>query len=302
MTAVKIVKPIPLTEAMLVATNVTENDYSAIANSTPYALGARVISTSTHKVYECVLAYTSAGSAVAPNLDTDHWVEVGPTNRWKAWDTSTTSKTAKSTSITYQVTPGLAINAVAARGLVGATSVRVRLIDGSTLYDQTVNVTRTPVESSWWEWFFGERESVESALFIDLPAYPDADLYIDIAGGTDLAVGVLLFGQMRRYGIGVQHGATVGIQDYSRKEPDDFGEMELIERNYSDRASFDLVLNRYEVDSLKRFLTSIRATPVLVIADDYYEACGIFGFVKDFEILIAYHHYSECSLDIEGMT
>ena len=302
-TVLQVVKPMALTDAMLIATNVTEADYAAYAAGTTYALGARVIVVATHKIYESLQA-ANVGHDPTLAASATWWIEVSPTNRWKAFDGSNSSQTVKATSITYQIRPGKAITAVSLLNLTGATSVRIRLVDATygTVYDKTTSLSTLPSTPSWWSWTFGARVAPTLSVATDLPSIPTADLYIDLAGTTDLAVGVIAFGQARSIGMGVQHGARLGIQDYSRKETNDYGDTVLVQRAYAKTANFDMFLERAEVDRTSSYLVSLRATPCLWIGSAQYEATVIYGFYKDFAVTISYPTVSDCSLQIEGLT
>jgi hypothetical protein len=75
-----------------------------------------------------------------------------------------------------------------------------------------------------------------------------------------------------------------------------------VQRAFAKRANFDLILEKYETDQLQNFLSDIRATNVLWIGTDEYESTTVFGFYKNFDILISYPERSDCSLEIEGLT
>lgn len=297
------VKPLPVTDAILIATNVAETDHAAWAVGTTYAAGARVIVVATHKIYESLQA-ANVGKDPTLAANDAWWVEVGPTNRWKVLDTSNSSQTAQASSITYQFRPGQAVTSVALLNLTGATELRIRLIDPTygTVYDETTDLSAVPLLATWYDWFFGARIDRTVSVATDIPSFPAADLYIDLTGSTALAVGVLMFGQAVEFGLGVQQGAQIGIQDYSRKEVNDYGDTVLVQRSYAKRASFDVLLTKAETDRVVTFLSSVRATPCLWIGSDQYEGTVVYGFYKDFNVTISYAAYSDCSLDIEGLT
>lgn len=302
MSALVVVKPIEITDAMLTSSSVTEADYSAWSSATTYSLGARVIIVATHKIYE---------SLQASNLNKDPltqplwWIEVSPTNRWACLDTSVTTQTKRATSISYTLTPAQAVNALAVLNLTNATSVVISMtsvLGGGVVFSKTVNLAAMPLYSAWWAWFYGTKITPTQSVNLDLPSYVDGVITIVINGGSALAVGVVMLGQQRAFGVGVQYGARVGIQDYSRKEKNDFGDTVLVERAFAKRANFDLIIEKYETDQLQTFLSEIRATNVLWIGTDDYESTTIFGFYKSFDILISYPTRSDCSLEIEGLT
>lgn len=305
MTPLKIVQPQPVSDSVLLNTDVPESSHPVWAAGTTYALGARVHLVSTHKVYESAIA-GNIGNNPASALQ---WVEVGPTNRWALFDRSNSTQTVKSTSFFYELAPVAAFNAVAMLGLTGAQTLRVRVthatitgpfLDGA-LYDRTLDLTSLPAQAGWWEWFYGERRGPTLAVLADVPGVIGSELRIDVTGTTALAAGVLVFGQAKELGLLVRQGARVGIQDYSRKEVNDFGDTVLVQRAFAKRASFEIPIKAELVDEAIDYLASIRATPCLFIAPRY-ESAVIYGFYKEFDVNIAYSVVSECSLQVEGLT
>lgn len=294
-----VVSPITLTDAILSYSDVPEDDYPAWAIGTTYAVAARVIRS--HKIWESLQA---ANLAKAPESEPLWWVEVSATNRWRAFDLSNSSQTAKASAITYEITPGQAVNAVAAINLANASSARFQLTDPSfgEVYDTTINLATIPDEASWYAWFFGARSETPQAIATDLPSYPNATLRIELVGGADLAVGVILFGQQKLVGTGVHKGATLGIQDYSRKEKNDFGDTVLIKRAFAKRASFSMLVKNTELDNTFQALTDLRASPALWIGSGTYASTQIFGFYKSFDLSISYADFTDCTLEIEGLT
>ena len=296
-----VVRPMVVTDAMLVSSDVPETDYAAWSNATTYALGDRVILTSTHKVYESLQAGNLDKN---PVTEPTWWIEVSATNRWKVFDLSVTTQTAQANSFTYTLRPGVAVTAFAALNVTNATSMRVRVVDPvyGTVYDKTATFVPLPTAPDWWQWFFGLKDVATISTFNDLPSFYEADIIVDFAGGTDLAVGVLLFGQARTIGLGVEVGARTGITDYSRKETNEFGDTVLVQRAYNKRAAFDMLLTKDEVDSVSYFLTAVRATPCLWVGSDQYESTIVYGYYKTFDITISYPTFSDCSLELEGLT
>lgn len=301
MQQLSVVRPVAVLPSMIVSTSVPESDYPEWAAGTTYAIGDRVILAAQHKVYQSAAAGNVGKS---PATDLQAWSIVGPTNRWRVFDKSNSTQTAQAGSIQYRLRMGQAITSLAALNLTGATSLRVQVVDPvyGTVYDKTTDLSSVPVSSGWWEWYFGERRTPKQSLLLDLPSFPGADVLIDLVGTAELAVGVLLLGQMRPFSMGVRMGARVGIQDYSRKERTEFGDTVLVERAFARRASFSLLLRAAEVDALNDFLADVRATPCLWIGSGRYESTTVYGFYKSFDIVISYYDYSDCELELEGLT
>lgn len=302
--ALVVVNPLEITPAMLLSTNVPETDYAAWASGTTYALNDRVILTSTHKVYQSLQAANTNKDPVTQPL---WWIEVSPTNRWKLFDNSLSVSTAQATNITYTIQPGQAINALAALNVQNATSAVITVYSPFTgspgvVYSATVDFSPLPPAPDWWSFFYGARLAQTQFVKTDIPSYSDCRVKVELIGGAALSVGALLMGQQRAFGLGIKYGARLGIQDYSRKETNEFGDTVLVQRAFAKRANFDMLVDKDEVDALQNFLSAVRATVCLWIGSDDYESTTIYGFYKNFDILINYPEHADCELEIEGLT
>ena len=303
--SLSVVQPIGITDAMLISTDVPENDYSAWSSGTTYTVSERVIVASTHKVYESV-----QGSNINndPLTSPTWWIEVSPTNRWKVFDLSNGSKTVTSGTtppkISYSIKPGQAVTALAVLGVENSTSLQITMTDPvyGQVYNKTVSFSPVQPASTWWSWFFGQRATPTQEIALDLPTYPNATVSIVLSGGAALAVGAILMGQQMRFGLGISQGARVGIQDYSRKETNEFGDTVLVQRSFARRASFDMIIEKAEVDPFQNFLAAVRAVPCLWIGSNDYESTVVFGFYKNFDILISYPNHADCELELEGLS
>jgi hypothetical protein len=309
--AIKITQPIQITDSILddsgspPLTNVPEDDFPEWSAGTTYAAGARVILVSTHRIYESLLGGNVGNDPTVVSSPT-YWIEVGPTNRWAAFDTSVSTSVVQANNITYTLVPGSPINMLAILNINNGTQATVTVNSPSQspteIYSKTINLGGLPLIVGWWNWFFGTRVQTTQAIFDDIPPYTDAIVTVEILGGSDLSLGVILIGQQQLFGLGIKYGARVGIQDYSRKETNEFGDTILVQRAFAKRANVDLFLQKFEVDSLQRELSLIRATPVLWVLSNEYESTTLFGFYKNFDILISYPEHAECELEIEGLS
>lgn len=311
--ALVIVPPIAITDAILIdsgsppETNVPENDYPVWSNDSPaptYAEGDRVIVLSTHKIYESL---QNGNTNKNPLTEPLWWVEVGPTNRWAVFDNSVSTQTRQATNITYTLEPGIAVNALAVLNIDDAIGLNITMQSPAAgspgiVYFESINLSLFSVIPDWYNFFFGIKQRPTQHIALDLPGYPDAIITIELLGGSDLAVGVIAIGQQQRFGRGIRLGARVGIQDYSRKETNEFGDVVLVQRAFAKRANFNLFIDKPEVDILQNYLSAIRATPVLWVGSSEYESTTLFGFYKNFEILINYPEHADCELEIEGLT
>lgn len=298
--SLQVVPPIQITDAMLISSTVPEADHAEWSSGDTYALGDRVMTVATHKVFESL----QATNLNHPVTDLAWWVEVSPTNRWKCFDTSNSTRTAQANAIQYVIKPGQSVSSLALLNIFDTTSLRVQMTDPvrGLVYSKTVYVGGVLSDSSWYSFFIADKLSLSSAVITDLPNYPSATLTIDITGSTDMAFGVLMIGQAKAFGEGISYGAKVGIQDYSRKETNDFGDTILVQRAYAKRASFNVRLTARQTDIFNDWLASVRAVPCLWIGSSRYTSTMIFGIYQSFDTTIQYFDVSECSLEILGLT
>ena len=302
--AIGITEPLALTDATLVSSNIAEADYPVWAVGTTYALGDRVIVLAEHAVYESVQAGNTGNT---PATSPAWWAYVGATNRWKAFDTSTTSQTLASagtpTSIEYAIAPGVAINVVAMLNISNATSARIRLNDPTygDVYDETISLVSTPLASNWWSWFFGQRVTPTSVVRRDLPPYPNATLYLTLTGIDGLGVGVISYGAETSYGLGIRYGAELSIQSFSRVEESDFGEAVFVKRGAASRLKSSMLMLKGETDPLFNRLQAVDGVPCLFVMSEAFSSTTLFGWVEDFSILIEYPEHSEAEITLRSL-
>lgn len=289
--------------------NVVQDDHPAWDALTAYVLGDRVIVTSpgTPSIYERVVAGTTATS---PALDPINWIRVGPTNRWAAFDESPSTITSNSEYLTYILKPGK-VNSIALLEL-DASEVAINLyVDGEQVYYAHTDLVNNENVGSWYEYFYEPfyyqtnlaLTDMVNASLLDMPQYTDSILCITVRkSGSDAKVGVIVPGIVYTLGK-TQNGMSVGINDYSRKDTDDYGNTILVRRKYSKRARATFFLLSNKVDVVSNLLTQYRATPVVwIAADAQYSALVIYGFYKDWDIGIPNNIGSTCSIEIEGLT
>ncbi|WP_256823711.1 hypothetical protein [Pseudomonas kurunegalensis] len=298
----RVIKPIVIGEAQLVSSNVPETDYPAWAAATAYTKGQRVILA--HVVYEALFdvpAGVKPGEEVVTAEAPAKWLEVGATNRWRMFDNKVESLTTNPGSVEVTIRPGAVVNSLALFNLKGR-SVTVSMVDPleGEVYRKEVSLVDAGV-TNWYDWFFEPIGVRTDVVVLDMPAYGTADIVVTVDAGPEMAtVGHLVIGSVRQIGTAL-YGTSVGINDYSRKTTDDFGNTVVIQRSFSNRAEFDIALDTAEVTRVRRLLAELRATPVVWIGEATYEATILFGFYKDFQIVFSGPTVSDCSITVEGV-
>jgi len=296
----KLIRPVTLTDVMLVSSTAPENDYPTWSSVTAYAAGARVILYATHRRYEALAASTN----VSPATDPTKWLDLGPTNRWAMFDARVGTVTAGATSLQVVLAPG-SVDALALIDTQAEIATVTLTAGGSTVYSrtQTFNVGGVAIDN-WFSWFFEPLGQKTSMLFLDLPVYAAGQISVTLTRDNpaeEVACGTLLVGRQLSLG-DTEHGADIGIIDYSRKETDQFGVTSVVERAFAKRMTAKVVMPTDAIDDVHRSLAALRATPVLWIGSESFESLTVYGFYKEFSIDIAYPTVSYCSLTIEGLT
>ncbi len=304
MSTLKVLRPVAITDSVLVSSPVAETEYAAYSAATTYALAARTIYA--HRVYESLQAgnLNHAPDEVASLW----WLDVGPTNKWSMFDminSSATTYTCSGTSpLVITLTPGR-INSVAVLGLTGVASVKAELsIVSGVAFSQTKTLDDTFI-SSWYEYWFEPYAIETDLLFGPIPPFSGTltlSIYPTVSDGVVGCSGVLI-GTTVELGL-VEYGASAGITDYSKKETDDYGITTLVRRAYAKTTQYSLVVENSQMRRVFSTLAELRATPAVWIGSDDYKLSPlvVFGYYKDFQITVKYATYSACELEIEGMT
>jgi hypothetical protein len=295
----RLIRPTVITDAMLVSSNVPENDYAAYAAGTTYALGDRVIVAADHRIYESLQA---SNTGHTPASSPTWWLDVSATNRWKMFDTIVGSQTAQANSLTITIAPGI-IDSIALLDLA-ATEIVITMTDPveGVVYSETIDLIMASYISNAWEYFFEPIITTDATVLMGLPAYGSAEIAVTINNPSGTAkIGTLIFGAAKNLGE-TRYDPKIGITDYSRKTTDDFGNTSITQRAYTKRMSCNLAVDNSAVDALQRTLAEYRATPVCWVgADLAFSSMIIYGFYKNFEITIPGPTVSDCSLEVEGL-
>jgi hypothetical protein len=309
----KTIRPITITDAMLTASNVPETDGTAgewgVGVSYTDGDTVRVTTTGVHKVYEALVDVTGGDSPEDDVLNAvPKWLEISSTNRWKAFDEKVGSQTSQATSITYTIEPGVIVDSFAFLNMTCATIqvVSTDPIEGE-VYNETISMLSTEITGvsgiyDWYTYFFSSNSVITDVVRFNLPPYSAAVLTITItlADGIALCGGIIL-GPQAFLG-NTQYSPSIGIRDYSVKQTDQFGNQTLVKRSFAKIMTADMTVETASISDVQNILASYRAELIVYVGDDNTPALIVYGFYKDFNIVISYPAYAICSLDVEGIT
>ncbi len=301
----KVIKPTVLTSATLYFSNVAENDYAGWSSVTAYTVGQFCIKTSTHRIYQCLVANTNFDPETNLTGANPKWLDYAPTNRWAMFDDVVGTKTTIATQIDVYISAGN-VGALSLLGIVG-NSVTITMWDypgGTQVYNKVISLDATPI-GDVYDWLTLPYEQLTDIAVTDLPSsYPYSHLYIGVTANTgNASVGVCKFGLVTDLGF-TQYGASVGIIDYSVKTTDAFGNYFFTKRAFAKHANFTMQQMKSRFNLTYRKLANLRAIPCIWIPSEDTDYAGmlIYGIYKDFSIEISYPTVNLCSLELEGLT
>jgi|GEM_PF-1765456 len=169
-------------------------------------------------------------------------------------------------------------------------SERREIVDTSSIVD-------------WFTFFTWDAEFQTEAVFAGFPGYGGhaVDITID-NGASTAAVGQIVLGRLGNLGTTIQ-GTEIGIQDFSTKERDTFGNVILVQRAFAQKVSFKFAMPVQDERRVQRIVSELRGIPAVYFASMSTLDRGtlIYGFYPDFSIPLSSAGVSFATLDIEGL-
>jgi hypothetical protein len=276
-----------------------EAEWSA---ATAYALSQIATRSTTHRIYERLVAGTSAA---LPENDQTNWLDIGPANRFAMFDNQLSTKTRG-----YQPSGFIQVSMQSPGGYslalfgIQSSDVNVKLVNN---YTAAVYYDVTKYSADFYESYVNGKIFVaeeSKPLVFDVPYNPNfCTLTVTISGGSGAECAVFVWGNS--YNIGESRlGARSGITDFSKKLTDDFGVTTFVRRAFSKKLSAELNVPLSEVGAVQALLTAIRSTPCVWIpsASSLLSYLITFGWYRDFNINVQYQTRAQCTLEIEGLT
>lgn len=292
-----VITPVPVVSGLLATSSIPTNTYGGVtysgwSSATTYAAGDRVVSTSTRRCYESLIA----GNLNKPTTDATAWVDIGPTDRWAMFDMLNYTASTNATPITFTLAMGVVVDSIAFMELV-ATSVRVRITDGSTvLYDKTTSLSRTSSLS-------GAAITRRCLVLTDLVTTATASIAVTItnAAGTTASVCTVVVGNNQLLG-DTEYGVGITSKNYSVFTEDAFGGITVTPRKKAKRITLPISLPTGAIDEVGSFLDSIADTPAVYVGSPSYDRAIALGYFEDWNIDLQYPNYSDMSMTIKGVT
>ena len=295
-----LMKPVALTTVMLTSSTAPETDYTAWSSATTYALGVRCISTTTHRIYESLIAGninkdpTDINNRVGA---TPVWLDVSATNKYKMFDDQVASQTSVSSPLTVVLNPGFCNSVV----LLGLDSEAIDLVvkdapGGSTIKSYSGSLEgSTPYD--YYEYFFSPFLPLTDFILSDIDPYSNMEITVTLTKATgNVACGMLQVGDLVPLGM-TQYGAKAKPKTYSYIKINDYGENEIIRRKKAKDLTATAWLKLEDANNVLEAIGSMLDVPCIVICSDLPDYSGLrsFGLVSG---EISYDHPQDCLLSI----
>lgn len=253
--------------------------------------------------YEFEALTTTTGLDPDTDLENTTWMRLGVYNQFKPFNNIISDPAKATGDIIYTIDPSRLFTSIAVLSVV-AESVQVDILapDNTPIHTETKSLINSPNVLNWFDYFFLPLEFSTELIFTNLPGYTGNKARITFRSDGACQVGQIVIGTEFEIGT-LNEDTSIGIQDFSRKERDEFGRPRLVERAYAQRAEYDIAIPTMAARQVQRKLASIRATPAVYYGgiDDDKLGTMIFGFFNDFSINLKVGSTSFMTLTVEGL-
>lgn len=298
----RILSPYEVVDPYLIDSNIPEDDYASWAPGTTYAENDTVILG--HRIYQAVQSNTGQD----PSLDTNdtYWVDMGATNRWRAFDHRLgSSVSGVGGKVYYKVLLQNTLNSIALFG-VDSTSIQIKVSsqDGSIIYSDNTYVLayRDDVVNAW-SYVYNEF-SYKSILILNNLTLP-AGAYVEFTARTNVgnpSIGEIFLGRELVLG-DVLSGSKLGVVDYSLKERDDWGGVYLVKRPVTRTVTFSFACLLSEAERVQQIIEKITSRIAVYYGMEGEKTFGtaVAGVLRDYDLTLV-PNSCEGTLEVESLT
>lgn len=247
-----------------------------------------------------------ATNTAIPGEDETKWQDIGPANTVACFDGKVSTRTSYAGTLAMEVAPASLATVVAFFNLVGQEITLIaRDVDDAVVFDDTRSLVAEEV-TDWFDWFHAPFDQLDRVVFTDVPIYTTSTIEITVTprGGT-AGIGHVCFALPRDIGYSPLAGASVGTDDYSVKETDEFGDTTFVERPSSDFQNIAVLTENTRLGYVKRLLTRMRATPCMLIASESAELAEVlinYGWIGTHTVAINHASHSLIDVEFKGLT
>jgi len=285
---------------LMLSTNIPETDYPEWDAGATYAVNDMVMISANHRNWKALASSTG----VTPGSDPTKWLDAGATNAWRMFDMQVGADLQSFHGDTIETTVSLneIVTSVCLFNIQG-TSATVRMLSefGELVYEKTIDLPALIASPSWYEFYFGKRQQIKSAMFLDLPPYSVSTITIIVTNeGDEARLGKAVIGRAVNLGF-TEYQSSAGIVSYSVKETDSFGNSKIVPRRFVGSMDLKVVLNRGGEDFAVDQLSAARDISSVYIGHKDYQCLIVLGFFNDFRVLFSTAASSYCNMTVTGI-
>ena len=279
------------------------------APGTTYALGARVYSPVTHRVYESLKAGNVGkdptqlvNQTTAAGIGT-WWYNLGPTNKYAMFDGLISTQTLAASPLVIKIRAG-ASNGMA-MFKVDADNVEVGVAagpGGDTIFEYDDDMEGSE-PADFYEYFFDLFKPKTQLVLTGIEPYSSSEFTITMTKATGpIKIGMLAFGDLRPLG-STERGAAVEPKTYAYIETDAYGQTRIVQRPSAVGLVLPIKLDVEDSDSVLETVQNLLDVPVAVIGSTspLHTRLSTFGLISG---SMRYDEYPYCvlNLTVKGFT
>lgn len=285
------VLPIPAyTDAMLISSNVAENDYDefVLNKSGGYAVNDYVIVTDdgVHKIYQ---ASDVDSAGFYPPDKPSKWTDRGATNRWKMLDGEASTQTENTDSIVIAIQPGKRISGIVLEN-ISAAEINVTANSGATeLMNEDYVMTDYSGITDFYLYLQGNFPQKRTLAILEKTFPTDTIFTITIskAGGT-AKCGMLVIEQQLNIGE-LLYPFDLSLKYYPRLQKE------------IKSGTFSVKLENNRVDAIYASLPKYRDRKAVFLCGRQFDAQVIPGNYKKHSIKLSHPAFAIYDLSITGL-
>ncbi len=251
-----------------------------------------------HYYYRSVI---DSNTGLIPSDNPDEWLRWSVSNRYAQidlratttteWNATTATVPADDALITTFANGGYDVLAF---GKVDGGNITVEVFDGgdALLYTFTETIYNRPNSNNWYGYYFDEfLGGVEADFLFRIPPVTGGKITVAVSANDEgyAKVGYMVGGNGVDVGCSL-YGASLGLEDNSLVEIDDFGVTSLTKRVANSFMDIDVIFPASQVKQMERKASAFFGKIVLFIGDDTttgnYEHLSTLGYVESYTTVL----------------
>ncbi len=279
-------------EFELLSSNATVEDYPAWDSDNTYNTDDRVIYN--NRIYKSLVDDNSEEPGNGLN-----WFDEGATNPYKCIDKYINTQTINEDDLVMEFS---FTNAdTIAFFNVYAKAVKIEIYDVDDNLVGTIEKDLLTNVNSWEDYFYRKEEYIER-FFIRGVFMLVGKLKITLYKADDVKVGILQIGSASDLGLTLEDVKS-DIDDYSKKDIDENGNVYLKQGNYVDRLDCKVICATSKFNTIRNRLIKTRGKAFTWIAseDDKFRELNLYGYYESFSISVDNPEMLTCSLNLRGL-